>query len=176
MSALDADAIVVLGCAIRPGGEPSAALTRRCRLAARLYRRGAASTVIASGGRSWGCHIEAVVMKRVLLSEGVAAADVIMELCSLNTLENGHYTAHLLRARGAQRALLATCAWHMPRALRNFRRFGVDALAPPRGWLDTPAPSAKLRLREAMWTGVDALLGERAARGGMETDEWEVRS
>ena len=24
--------------------------------------------------------------------------------------------------------------------------------------------------------GVDALLGEKAARGGMETDEWEVRS
>jgi uncharacterized SAM-binding protein YcdF (DUF218 family) len=141
-------------------------------LAARLYREGAASVVVASGGRAWGRHIEAVVMKRVLVAQGVGADDVLMELCSLNTFENGHYTAELLRARGAQSVLLATCGWHLPRALRSFRRFGVHAIAPPESWLDTPAPSAALRVREAVCRGVDALLGDRALLARNATDDW----
>jgi len=170
----EADVIAVLGCAVRPGGQPSAALRRRCALAARLYRQGAAPVVIATGGRAWGQHIEAVVMKQTLIAEGVAEGDVLMELCSLNTFENGHYTAELLQRRGMRSALVATCAWHLPRALRNFRRFGVHALAPPHSWLDTPTPSATLRLREALWSGVDGLIGDRAASARMTADDGGV--
>jgi uncharacterized SAM-binding protein YcdF (DUF218 family) len=156
-----ADAIVVLGCAIRPGGSASAALGRRIALAARLFHGGAAKRVIASGGRRWGHHVEALVIERRLREQAVPAAAIVLELCSLSTLENGRFTADLLERLGGRRALLATCAWHMRRAIADFRRCGVEALAPPADWLDGPPASARLRLRENVCGWADSVMMPR---------------
>jgi uncharacterized SAM-binding protein YcdF (DUF218 family) len=159
---LTADAIVVLGCAIREGGVPSPALARRIQLGARLFHHGAASRVIASGGRRWGEHVEALVIERGLREAGVTETAVVLELCSLTTLENGCYTAELLRVLGGSRALVATCSWHMPRALENFRRWGIDARPPPADWLDGGTPSASVRIREGVCAWADSVMMPRA--------------
>ena len=156
-----ADAIVVLGCAIREHGEPSPALERRIGLGARLFQHGAAERIIASGGRRWSEHIEALVIQRALRERGVPPQAILVELCSLTALENGRYVAELLRAIGGTRVLLATSSWHMPRAITNFRRWGLDAIAPPASWLETSPVSAGVRLREGVCAWADSVMMPR---------------
>ncbi len=152
-----ADAIVVLGCRVEPDGTPTTALQRRIRLAARAYDRGVAPLVIASGGKCWGQHIEALVMKEGLLAAGVGEPAILTELYSLSTADNAFYCARLLRRRQLGRALIATCAWHLPRAIRNFQRCGIESLAPPASWIEPASRPPLSRLgREQLWKVLDA--------------------
>jgi uncharacterized SAM-binding protein YcdF (DUF218 family) len=144
------DAIVVLGCTVREDGQPSAALARRLALGARAFHEGVAARVVVSGGRRWGSHVEGVVMERELRARQVPREAIVMELCSLSTAENCWFTAQLLPSIAAERVLVATCGWHLPRALRNFALVGIDAVAPPAAWLTSPPPSLGRRLRERM--------------------------
>ncbi len=147
---MNAEAIVVLGCTLRDR-VPTRALARRLDLGARAYAAGVAARVIVSGGRRWQGEVEGVAMRRALLERGVDARAIVMELCSLTTRENAYFSARLMRQWGAQRAFLATCPWHLPRARRDFERCGVAVVDPPAGWLDPAPASAATRLRESLW-------------------------
>jgi len=155
------DAIVVLGCAVRSNGVPSAALARRIDLAHRAYREGVAPRVLPSGGRLWGDHVEAMVIARELAARGVPAAAVVPELCSLSTRENCRFTAALMDRLGVGRAMVCTCAWHLPRALGNFARLGIEAVPPPPSWLDTPPATLAVRLRERVSAWADSVIMPR---------------
>ncbi len=85
--------------------------------------------VVASGGRRWGTHVEADVMARELVRRGVPPSAVVRERCSLSTRDNARFTAAVMARRGAGRAAIVTCSWHMPRALALFSSAGVDAVA-----------------------------------------------
>jgi uncharacterized SAM-binding protein YcdF (DUF218 family) len=125
------DAIVVLGCRVQPSGALSSPAQGRVIAAARAFGSGLAPLVVASGGRRWGGHIEARSMARELVRRGVPRGAIAEEICSLSTLENAIFTAALLRGFGARTVAIATCAWHMPRALDAFRAAGLDATASP---------------------------------------------
>lgn len=114
-----------------------------------------ASVVVVSGGRRWGPHVEAVVMRRELMARGVPASAVKMELCSLTTGENCWFTAEMLSRMGHRRVLLATCSWHVERATLNFRRVAIDAVSPPEAWMTTPPATWRRRLRERVNMFVD---------------------
>jgi hypothetical protein len=152
------EALVVLGCRVEPQGKASGALRRRLQRAAEAYRQGQAPLVVACGGRLWQGHAEAWVMRAHLIDEGVPAEALLVDLCSLNTLENALHAASLLGARGLRRVGVVTCDWHMHRALRLFRRVGlaphpVPALSPP-----VPLPSRAYRsFREHFSGWLDAL-------------------
>ncbi len=66
-------------------------------------------------------------MAAALEEEGVPASAIVRERCSFSTKENARYTARLLARRGVTDAVVVTCAWHLPRAMRAFRREGVRA-------------------------------------------------
>jgi uncharacterized SAM-binding protein YcdF (DUF218 family) len=164
-----ADAVIVLGCAVRRGGAPSAALAGRVRLGAEAYQRGAAALVVASGGRLWHGQIEALCIRRELVAAGVPERAIALELCSLSTVDNALFCARLLRRRGARRAMIATSAWHLPRAMRDFELFGLEAVAPPAAWsraANEPAASWLLRAREVVSAQLDALLAAQARAKG----------
>jgi uncharacterized SAM-binding protein YcdF (DUF218 family) len=122
------DAIVVLGCRVLASGRPSAALSRRILTGARAYRAGLAPKVIASGGRRWGVKAEACAIAEALARAGVPDEAIVVELRSLSTRENARYVAAALGSAGILRIAVATCHWHLPRALANFRALGVDAI------------------------------------------------
>jgi uncharacterized SAM-binding protein YcdF (DUF218 family) len=129
-----ADAIVLLGCRIAPTGLPTGAAARRIAAAARAYHRGLAPLVIVSGGRRWGGHVEAIALHRALVDAGVPDPSILDELCSFSTCDNAIFTTALLRARSGlatPRAAIATCPWHLPRALQLFRAAGADPLPVP---------------------------------------------
>lgn len=109
--------------------------------------------VVATGGRVWGTCVEADAMADELENDGVPAESIVRERCSFSTRENARYTAELLSRRGVTDAVVVTCAWHLPRAMRAFEAEGVHAEG-----LGVPAPVSRMRrayygVREriAMW-------------------------
>ncbi|MBX9947109.1 MAG: YdcF family protein [Reyranella sp.] len=136
------DAIVVLGGSIVPADPPALpepSLTEssdRVWEAARLYHRGLAPRIIASGGArdqqvDGRGTSEAEAMRVFLRDLGVPAAAIVTEELSLNTLGNVRHLRELVKDN---RVALVTSAYHMPRALRLARRAGLKAEAFPTGW------------------------------------------
>lgn len=153
-----ADVIVVLGCRVLAAGRPTATAKRRAERAADAFFAGVAPWIVASGGRRWGNHAEALVIREALVDVGVPRARVAVELCSMTTSENAFFTSRLLQRRGAQRAAIVTCDWHMPRALASFKALGVEGFAlpatPPRAAFAT---HTRRLLHETLATPLDAL-------------------
>jgi uncharacterized SAM-binding protein YcdF (DUF218 family) len=172
-----ADAIAVLGCRVLGSGRPTAAAARRAAAAAEAYHAGVASCVVASGGRRHAGQIEARVLRRELLRAGVPDAAIVEELSSLSTRENAAYVAEIVRRRGGRTVAVVTCDWHLPRALANFRRAGMDPMpwpapAPPHGLL----VGAMRILHELVSSRLEALAGpvepmpSVPSRGGAPSD------
>jgi uncharacterized SAM-binding protein YcdF (DUF218 family) len=116
-----ADAIVVLGCR-----SPSR-LRRRLELATELFREGVAPVLLLSGGGS-GAEPEAEIMRRTALTYGVAAAALLVETASRDTLGNARYSAALLLARDWRRIVLVSDRIHLPRAALLFRLAGLEVV------------------------------------------------
>jgi uncharacterized SAM-binding protein YcdF (DUF218 family) len=114
--------VVVLGC--RPD---SAAFVRRAHAAREAFFSEGARMVMACGGRAWNGVVEADALARLLLEGDVPKEAVIRERCSLDTRDNARFAAELLARRDVRDVLVVTCSWHLPRALRLFRRAGLDA-------------------------------------------------
>ena len=129
-----ADAVVVLGAQVMPNGALSTALLERARTGAELFKRGLAPLIIFSGGNTGGPTSEAKAALHVALDLGVPSTACLLEEGSLTTLENARRTAEILRARGLQRVVLVSDAFHLARAALLFRREGVDV---------QPVPSAR---------------------------------
>jgi uncharacterized SAM-binding protein YcdF (DUF218 family) len=121
------DVVVVLGCRVYEGGQPSAAARRRAREAARTFHRTFAKAVVASGGRRWEGVAEADALALLLVEYGVPKKAIVRELCSLSTIENAAYSAELLQAAELSRVGVVTCDWHLDRALACFEAVGVQA-------------------------------------------------
>lgn len=143
------DAIVVLGGGIGPAMPPDVPephLTDsadRIWHAARLYHRGLAPRIIASGGGT-AAMSEAEAMRLFLTDLGVPAQAIVLEGASLNTIENIRQVRALVKDG---RVALVTSATHMPRALRLARTAGLNVAAFPTDW----GPSAEERARWENW-------------------------
>jgi uncharacterized SAM-binding protein YcdF (DUF218 family) len=140
VSAVDADAIVVLGATVYASAPEFGGHTvdgnslKRIRYAAWLHRR-TGLPVYVSGGA--GEKAPGPAMVRVLEEEfSVPVAG--MERDSRTTWENATLTAPMLRADGIRRVLLVTQAWHMPRAVEAFERAGVDVVPAPTYFVNRP--------------------------------------
>jgi uncharacterized SAM-binding protein YcdF (DUF218 family) len=155
---------VVLGCRVRldaAGRLAPGALARRVEMGASTYldgggAAGAATLVVASGGRRWDDHVEADAMARELVARGVPERAIARERCSLSTRDNARFTAEVLARRGIRRVTVVTCSWHLARAVLLFTEVGleVDAVAARDGAMP-PWPSRVLRWgRERILTRV----------------------
>lgn len=134
------DAIVVLGGGIGPASPPlipDPHLTDaadRVWHAARLYHRGLAPRIIASGGGSSEMS-EAAAMRIFLADLRVPAEAILVEDASRNTIENIRHVRTLVKDG---RVALVTSASHMPRAMRLARSAGLNAAAFPTDWEEPP--------------------------------------
>lgn len=140
-----ADAIVVLGAQVLPGGVPSGSLRARAEAAAELWHAGAAPRIVTTGAHHLQPPGEAVVARDLLLARGVPADAIAIEEKSRNTKGN------LLFARGilppeVLRVWIVTEPFHMARALAIARAVGFDPLPWP---VQSPAwrrPTSRARL------------------------------
>jgi uncharacterized SAM-binding protein YcdF (DUF218 family) len=141
------DVGVVLGASVRPDGEAGPALLRRVAHAAALHRSGRVRWLLMSGGVGRRPPAEATLMREAALRAGVPDEAVLLDDRSRNTLENARFCREIIEAAGWRRILVVTDAYHLPRALYSFRRFGlrVDGEAVPGVPLDGEVIRAYLR-------------------------------
>ncbi|MDX2055526.1 MAG: YdcF family protein [Polyangiaceae bacterium] len=154
--------LIVLGCRLAPGAGVQGAILRRLERALAAYTFGSEAQFVVSGGAVWHGVTEAQAMGDWLRSKGVPKSAILMEAHSKNTFENAQRVAELLRQTHDQptELALATCAWHMPRALRAFRRYGLHPVALPAVSAEPARFSNNFRVvRELIATGVDTLRG-----------------
>ena len=148
------DAIVVLGCRVRPDGTASPALARRAALGAELWRRGLAPRLVLTGGVGTHPPSEAEAAARVARALGVPDDAMILEDRSTSTEENAREAA---RRIDAERVLVVTDAYHVVRAERVFRRHFAHVRAA--GSAGSPSVRARGALREVTALAAYALLG-----------------
>ncbi len=139
-----ADAIVVLGATVLPGGVASGSLRARAEGAAALWHATGTPRIVTTGAHHLNPPGEAVVARAILLGKGVPDAIIAIEDKSRNTQGN------LLFARGilppdVRRVWIVTEPFHMARALAIARVVGFEPLAWP---VDSPAwrrPTSRLK-------------------------------
>src|SRR5262245_23151879 len=123
-----ADAIVVLGAPVLPGGVLSGTVEERVRAGVALWQRGFGQWLILSGGVALaGSPPEAPAMAALARHLGVPASAVWIEDRSRSTRENALFSASLMRARGLRTALVVTQPYHLRRALGFFAQQGILA-------------------------------------------------
>lgn len=139
------DAIVVLGCGVRPDGTASRSLTRRARLGARLLREGRAPRIVFTGGVGTHPPSEAQAARAAAECDGPLPDEaVILEERSTSTHENASEAARLLPT--ARRVLVVSDTYHLVRARRIFRHHFDEVETA--GTAGTPGVRARYALRE----------------------------
>lgn len=126
------DAVLVLGGGTKPQPEPArfglAAAGDRVLLGARLYRRGRVRTLVCSGRGVPGLSDEDLTeaTHHIWMELGVPDADIVRLRSPYNTKEELEALAGLMRARGWTRVGLLSSGYHLPRAMAQARRLGMD--------------------------------------------------
>ncbi|PLT46677.1 putative membrane protein [Paenibacillus pasadenensis] len=138
------DVIVVLGAGAVPdtpdvGGLGNMSATAEARLLAAVrLSRSTGLPVLFSGGQVYpDSGNEADIAGRQLRELGLPPDRILLENRSLNTEQNARLTRRLLYERGLSRPMLLTSALHLPRALEQFRKAGLEPLPYP---VDYAAP------------------------------------
>ena len=180
-------AIVVLGGgragSLQPGQTPNEQLgvNDRILLAAKLYQAKLAPRIVVTGASAAnepaGPQVDANSMRTFLLALGIPNQAITLEPHARTTRENAAYASLLLRCD--ERIALVTSAFHMPRALREFRALGLAAYPFPSGfvagdrtrsrfdhWLPNIGASraSTMFIREYLGRFANALLGESVVR------------
>ena len=116
----DADGVLV------PKRDARLRIATTASLYAQCKREGRHCRVIVSGGNPQRhAAAEADNYAPYLLRAHVAPEDLVLENTSLTTYENAANVAHILHNERYDSLVLVTSAYHMPRALMDFRRFSL---------------------------------------------------
>jgi uncharacterized SAM-binding protein YcdF (DUF218 family) len=129
--AVEAEAVVVLGARVLPGGVPSGALQARLEKAVALYHQGLAPRLVLSGGVGLHPPSEARVMCELAMRLGVPEEACLLEEQSRSTEENARFSTALLRGLGARRVVLVSDPFHLLRARQYFRLHGFEVATSP---------------------------------------------
>ncbi|MGE5654659.1 MAG: YdcF family protein [Bacillota bacterium] len=121
-----ADAIVVLGAAVWPGGQPSPALLDRANHGAELYRRAKAHQIIVSGGVGKNPPSEAQVAAEIMKAAGIPEEALILDESAYNTWSSAKAVAELAQARGITSLILVSDGFHLARSRAIFEDFGFE--------------------------------------------------
>lgn len=124
----DADAILVLGAAVRPDGTPSNMLRDRLDDGIALYKSGAAPKIIMSGDNGTASYNEVAVMKEYAVEHGVPAEDIFCDHAGFSTYESMYRAKHIF---GVERLIVCTQTYHLYRALYAAHGLGMEALGVP---------------------------------------------
>jgi SanA protein len=119
-----AQAALVLGARVFPGGRLSVMLEDRVRSAAELYHAGRVGKVLVSGDNGRAHYNEVNAMRDRLLELGVPAGDVFCDHAGFDTWSSA------VRARkvfGASSVIVVTQRFHLPRAVYLADQAGLEA-------------------------------------------------
>ena len=126
-----ADAIVVLGAKVNPGGVPSKSLNDRMATAIELYKLGMVDTIIVSGGVEPSGYDEASDMRDVAVAQDVPSDVIILDPGGVNTDATVKDTVAIFRKEGFQRILVVSHFYHLPRIKLAYAGAGWDVYTVP---------------------------------------------
>ena len=119
-----ADCILVLGCGVRPTGEPSLMLRDRLDMGLALYEAGAAPKLLMSGDHGREEYDEVNAMKDYAVAAGVPSEDVFMDHAGFSTYESMYRAKEVFCAR---KVIIVSQQYHLYRAVYDARALGLDA-------------------------------------------------
>lgn len=119
-----ADCILVLGCGVRPNGEPSLMLQDRLDTGLMLYEAGAAPKLLMSGDHGTVEYDEVNAMKDYAMAAGVASEDVFMDHAGFSTYESMYRARDVFCTR---RVIIVSQKYHLYRAVYDARALGLEA-------------------------------------------------
>jgi uncharacterized SAM-binding protein YcdF (DUF218 family) len=127
------DIIVMLTAWAMPSGDMNEPGLRRAIAAERLYREGAAPSILITGSPPTSEDEGNVLTAsaRFLEEIGIPAASIAIEDRSYSTRDSAVNVASLARARGWKRVVLVTDGSHMLRARLAFEHEGLEVAAAP---------------------------------------------
>lgn len=119
------DCVLVLGCGIRPDGSPSDMLRERIEEGCETFKICSADYLFLTGdGSSRDGYDEPAVMKRVCIEQyGISEEKIKTDIYGLSTYDS------ILNAKknAAEKIIIITQSYHMPRALYIARSMGLEA-------------------------------------------------
>jgi len=118
------DCIIVLGCQVKNGGEPSAMLEDRLNRGIELYKNGVAPKMIMSGDHGTKSYDEVNAMKDVAIAAGVPSEDVFMDHAGFSTYETVYRAKEIFNA---DKVIIVTQEYHLYRALYIAKQLGIEA-------------------------------------------------
>lgn len=133
-----AQAIVVLGGGVYDHapefGGPSLTVhaLQRLHYAAWLQRQTGLPLLVTGG--SPNSHVAEGEVMAMMLRRDFGLQVRWVESRALDTVQNADYSARLLRPHGIHTVYVISQAWHLPRALPQFERQGLHAIAAPVGF------------------------------------------
>jgi uncharacterized SAM-binding protein YcdF (DUF218 family) len=139
-----ADALIVLGCAVRSDGTPSAALKRRTMHAINLWHRGVAPRIIMTGGTGHHAPAESIVSAALAEKHGIPADSILLEDRSTNTRENAQFAATVHPEASSWSVLVVTDGYHCWRSKRIFAHHFSEVQ------VTGSTPGTRLRIKGAL--------------------------
>ncbi|QJQ94245.1 MULTISPECIES: YdcF family protein [Halomonadaceae] len=140
----EAEAIVILGggrdygaVEFDWGDAPSNATWRRLAYGVKLHRD-TGLPILVSGGRVHDEPSSEASLMAAALREIFDVAVEWEEDQSRNTAENARFSADLLSSDGITRVVLVSQSWHLPRAVAEFERTGLDVMPAPTEFASQP--------------------------------------
>lgn len=118
------DAILVLGCGVRPDGTPSLMLRDRLEMGLKLYEAGAAPKLLMSGDHGRVEYDEVNAMRDYALERGVPSEDVFMDHAGFSTYESMYRARDVFACRTI---LIVSQRYHLYRAVYDARALGLEA-------------------------------------------------
>jgi uncharacterized SAM-binding protein YcdF (DUF218 family) len=109
------DALIVLGNPAMPDGTPSPEQRERTLEAVREYKAGVAPHLIFTGGAAHNRFVEADLMKRLAVAQGVPSSDITVEDQAQNTVQNIYFSDQIMEAHHWTSAEVISSPSHLPR-------------------------------------------------------------
>lgn len=98
----------------------------------RLHRQLPGSKLLLSGGATSSQTPEAETLAKTALLMGIKEKDIICENKSLDTVSQAKTISGII---GRSKFILVTSAFHMPRSMALFHKYGMDPIPAPTGYI-----------------------------------------
>ena len=118
------DCVLVLGCGVRTDGKPTDMLADRIKVGIRVYESGVSDRLLMSGDHSRTNYDEVNTMKSIAVESGIPADNVFCDHAGFSTYESMYRALDIF---GADKIIIVTQSYHLPRAIYNARRLGIEA-------------------------------------------------
>jgi len=121
---VDFDYILILGCGVYSDGTLTPMLSDRVSVGVSLYKAGVCDRILMSGDHHTEWYNEVDPMKDTAIEQGIPSDAIEVDPLGLSTYES---IARIAEIYGAERILIVTQEYHLPRALYIAEEFGMEA-------------------------------------------------